>query len=378
MTVPDSNKDKPVWEDGAALALPPLVGEAATDVCVIGLGGSGLTCILELLRLGQRVVGLDAIAVGGGAGGRNGGFLLAGLPAFYHDAVADFGRDRARAIYLRTMAELDRMTEETPAAIRRNGSLRIAVDAAEERDCEIQLVAMRGDGLPAENFEGPEGTGILIPTDGSFDPLLRCRLLAAEAVAAGATLFEGSAATEIATGLVRTAQGSVRCSQVIVAVDGRLDRILPELAPRVRTARLQMLATEPAHEVDLPRPVYARYGYDYWQQLPDRRIAMGGLRDRSGEGEWTEDPTPTAALQQGLEQILRERLHVTAAVSHRWAGVVGYSTSGLPIIDQVRPSVWAIGGYSGTGNILGALCGRGVARMAVNGDARLVDPLLSP
>jgi len=35
----------------------------------------------------------------------------------------------------------------------------------------------------------------------------------------------------------------------------------------------------------------------------------------------------------------------------------------VPISQQVRPGVWAIGGYNGTGNIIGSLLGRRVARV---------------
>jgi gamma-glutamylputrescine oxidase len=52
---------------------------------------------------------------------------------------------------------------------------------------------------------------------------------------------------------------------VVVAVDGCLEDLMPELKGRVRTARLQMLATAPAPEVKFTLPVYRRYGYDYWQ-----------------------------------------------------------------------------------------------------------------
>lgn len=62
-------------------------------------------------------------------------------------------------------------------------------------------------------------------------------------------------------------------------MDGRLDILIPELKDRVRTARLQMLATSPAKDVKFTRPVYRRDGYDYWQQLPDGSIALGGFRD---------------------------------------------------------------------------------------------------
>ena len=365
----------PVWEDGTWSPRPALRGDLDADVCVVGLGGSGLSCIAEMLRLGQRVVGLDATSIGGGAAGSNGGFLLAGLPSFYHQAAAKFGRERVCAVYRRTLAELDRMTEETPQAIRRVGSLRIADDDAELADCAEQLALMRADGLPGEPYDGPEGRGILIPTDGAFNPLLRCRLLAERVSADGAQLFERSAAVEIRGDRVRTEQGTVRCRRVVVAVDGRLDMVLPELGARVRSARLQMLATAPALNIDLPRPVYQRWGYEYWQQLPDRRIALGGLRDRAGDVEWTDAAVVTDDLQMGLEMILRERLRVTAPITHRWAGVVGYSTSGLPIVEEVRPGVWAIGGYNGTGNVLGALCGRGVAQLAVQGRSELLSEL---
>ena len=47
----------------APLALPLLQEETRADVCVIGLGGSGLTAIHALLDSGLDVVGLDAGAV---------------------------------------------------------------------------------------------------------------------------------------------------------------------------------------------------------------------------------------------------------------------------------------------------------------------------
>lgn len=334
---------------------------------MIGLGGSGLAAVHELLDLGQRVVGIDAGTVAGGAAGRNGGFLLAGPADFHHDAVQTAGRERAVALYRRTVAEIDRMQAETPEAIRRDGSLRVATSAEELEDCRAQLAAMRADDLPAEWYVGPEGEGLRIPTDGVFQPLRRCRALAERAVARGARLFEHSAARTIAGDRVGTERGEVQCGAVIVAVDGRLEQVLPELTGRVRTARLQMLATAPTTEVTTRHAVYSRYGYEYWQQLPDGTITLGGMRDRGGEGEWTDDATPAEPVQSLLEAHLREVLQVRAPITHRWAGVVGYTPDGLPIFEEVRPGVWAIGGYSGTGNVVGAICGRAAATMVVRG-----------
>ena len=55
-----------------------------------------------------------------------------------------------------------------------------------------------------------------------------------------------------------------------------------------------------------PLPVYDNWGYDYWQQLPDGRIALGGGRDRHAErvGAAAE---PSAAVQARLDELLRDR-----------------------------------------------------------------------
>lgn len=365
----------PIWDDRAWSGLPALAGAIEADVCVVGLGGSGLACLRALLELGQDAVGIDAAAVAGGAAGRNGGFVLAGLARFYHRTVEALGRERARTLYRLTLEQLDRMERETPAALRRPGSLRIADDDDEWIDCRRHARALEADGFAVEDYAGPEGRGLLLPDDGVFNPLARCRRLAAGLTAAGARLFEHTPARAISVGEVLTPHGRIRCRRTIVAVDGGLERVLPELAGRVRTARLQMLATAPTDEVAFSRPVYARWGYEYWQQLSGGTIALGGFRDRGGETEWTHDTTPTPTVQGALERFLRERLGVTAAVTHRWAAGVGYTRSGLPILEQIRPGVWAIGGYNGTGNVVGALCGRAVARLAVTGESSLARAL---
>lgn len=374
MTAPTSTP--PVWEDGHALRLPPLEGAVEADVCVVGLGGSGLSAALELLARGRRVVGLDAGQVAQGAAGRNGGFLLAGLARFYHETVASLGRERALALYLETLKGIDRIAAEAPGEVRRTGSLRIASDAEELADCEAQLEAMHADGLPVEPWDGPEGHGLLFPADAAFQPLARCRTLARTALAEGARFFEQSPAVAIAPGRVATPSGEVRCGAVLVMVDGGLERVLPVLAGRVRSARLQMLATAPLDGQAFTRPVYYRWGFEYWQQLPDGRVALGGFRDLGGGEEWTQVAEPSAGVQALLERFLRGHLHVSAPVTHRWAALVGFTSDGIPVAGEVQPGVWAVGGYGGTGNVVGALAGRAVAA-AVTGERPALLELLA-
>jgi gamma-glutamylputrescine oxidase len=355
----------PLWEDGQWRPLPPLTQRVTADVCVVGLGGSGLTAVAELLDRGASVVGVDAAAVGAGAAGRNGGFLLAGLADAYHLVVARLGRERARLLHALTLEEIDRICAATPSAVRRVGSLRIEDEPEGLADCATQAAALRADGFAVEDYDGVEGRGLLFPDDGAMQPLQRCRLLAAEALRSGARLHESSAVVDLAPGRVTTAAGRVDCGAVVVAVDGRLEVLLPELAGAVRTVRLQMLGTAPARDVRIPRPVYLRGGYEYWQQLPDARVVLGGFRDLGGSREDTVEAVPAEPVQGALEVLLRGRLGTTAAITHRWAGAVGYTGTGLPWLGEVRDRVWAAGGYCGTGNVIGALCGRAMAARAL-------------
>ena len=357
--------NEPLWEHGDWSSLPPLAGSVTADVCVVGLGGSGLTAVHELLDRGASVVGVDAAAVASGAAGRNGGFLLAGLADPHHRSVAALGRERAARLHRLTLDEIDRIAAATPQAVRRVGSLRIEDDEAGLSDCAAQAAALRADGFAVEEHDGPEGRGLLFPDDAAMQPLHRCRALARAALARGARLHEQSPVTSIRPGRVTTAAGTVDGAAVVVAVDGRLDLLLPELAGTVRTVRLQMLATAPTREVDVPRPVYLRGGYEYWQQLPDGRLAVGGFRDVGGELEETTDAAPAEPVQSALDALLRGRIGVTAPVTHRWAASVGYTRSGLPFLGEVRDRVWAAGGYCGTGNVIGALCGRAMAARAL-------------
>ncbi len=364
-----SSENTPLWDDRSWSGLPRLSQDIRADVCVVGLGGSGLTAVHELLDRGLSVVGIDARQVAAGAAGRNGGFLLAGLAKFYHDTVHALGRGRAAEIYRCTLTEMDRMEAATPSAISRNGSLRIASSEEEVADCDAQFQALRADGFPVERYEGREGNGLLLLTDGSFNPLLRCRLLARSALERGATLFENTPASAIDSGLIGTPNGSIKCSFVIVAVDGRIEQLFPQLREKVRTARLQMLGTAATSEVSFKRPVYARWGYDYWQQLPDGRVVQGGGRDLAEQEEWTDSTETTALVQQYMERCLRERVGVHAPITHRWAASVGYTSDGMPIVEQVLPNVWALGGYNGTGNVVGALCARSVCQLFAKGQS---------
>jgi glycine/D-amino acid oxidase-like deaminating enzyme len=125
-----------------------------------------------------------------------------------------------------------------------------------------------------------------------------------------------------------------------------------------------VLATEPLRERLYDRPHYARAGYDYWQQLPDGRLVLGGQRDASFATEETDVVATTELIQGRLDALAEQLVGYRPVVTDRWAGIWGTTPDLVPLAGRVpgRDGVWVAGGYSGHGNALGLACGELVAR----------------
>ena len=149
----------------------------------------------------------------------------------------------------------------------------------------------------------------------------------------GARLYCDTPAVALAGDRVATPAGEVACKAVVVCVDGWLERLLPELAGR--RARRGCRCSPPRRSTPgtIPCPVYDNWGYDYWQQLPDGSVALGGGRGRYGDAEWGR-PAEAGADVQALARpaAARARRRRRAPVTHRWAGVIAYTEDRLPVL----------------------------------------------
>ena len=366
---------------------PPLESDRDADACVIGLGGSGLAAAAELSRRGLDVVALDAGRVASGAAGRNGGFLLGGPAMFLHRAIEAWGRDAAVDLYRATLGELDRLAGEAgPAAIRRVGSIRLAglpgdpLSAAEEADrgreladCAEQAAALRANGIAVRDYAGALGQGLYLPDDAAMNPAA-VALSTAARLRGQVQLHEHSPVVRVQgrSGVdqrcrVHTAAATVRADTVLVAVDGRAEQLVPGLP--VRTARLQMLATEAIGTDRLPCPVYGRWGYDYAQQDAAGRLFVGGGRDLVADREWTADDEPTDEVQDYLTGLAKRFAGGPVRVRHRWAASVAFTDDGRPVCVRAADGVLAIGGYSGTGNLVGRAAAHAAVGFVMDGTA---------
>jgi gamma-glutamylputrescine oxidase len=333
--------------------------QGRAEVAVIGGGVTGCSCALTLAEHGVRVRLYEAREIAGGASGRNGGFALRGAAVPYDDARRELGDERARLVMELTERSLDRLEALAGDAFRRVGSLRLAFDSDERDALRREHDALRDHGFAVEwvdELEEPLDSlycgAILHPRDGALQPARWVRRLAAHAANAGADIREGEPVTV----------DELDADAIVVAGDGFIPELLPELL--VRSTRGQVLATEPLRERLYDRPHYARGGYDYWHQLPDGRLVIGGNRDASLETEETGVEETTTLIQGRLDAFVEQLVGYRPAVSDRWAGIWGTTPDLIPLVGPVagREGVWVAGGYSGHGNALGLACGDLVAR----------------
>jgi gamma-glutamylputrescine oxidase len=345
------------------------------DVAVIGAGITGCSCASVLAQAGRSVRVHDARGISEGASGRNGGFALRGAAARYDVARQTYGAEASRELWSRTETTLDELASVAGDAFHRVGSLRLAADADERDEIRAEYEALREDGFAAEWRDESELEhlrpgflgAIFHPPDGAVQPARVVQRLATRAFEQGVAFAEHHRVDSL---------DELDADQVVIATDGSGRGLLPELDEALWPARGQVIATAPLEERLFECPHYARQGFDYWQQLPDNRIVLGGFRDFSILTEMTDEETTTEPIQEALDAFLVELLGSMPEVTHRWAGIFGLTQDLLPLVGPVpgHEGVWVAAGYSGHGNVLGLLCGELVAAALLGA----YDPLLEP
>ena len=240
-----------------------------------------------------------------------------------------------------TEAALERVRALAGESFRGVGSLRVANTEDELTAVRAEADALAADGFPVEWREPGELPpaaqgwslgGIFHPGDGALDQGAWIRRLAALAHEAGAEIAEDTRATALDGARVETEHGVVTADVVLVATDGYTDGLVPELDAAVSSVRGQVVATEPVAPGVIPCPLYGRWGYDYVQQLPDGRVVAGGRRDLDLDGETGLEEATNDLIQGGLEALLAELLGATPPITHRWAGIMGFTEDFLPLV----------------------------------------------
>jgi gamma-glutamylputrescine oxidase len=361
------------WLEDPRVPLPEVRLDGVPDVEIVGGGITGCSCALTLAEAGIRVRLHEARAVAEGASGRNGGFALRGGAMAYDRARDWLGAEQAGEYWLLTERYLDQLESHAGSALRRTGSLRLAVDDEERDELRSEFEALREDGFAAEwrdELEPPIherfSAAVFHPRDATLHPARAVRRLALSAARAGVEVREYSPIASL---------DDLEAERVVVATDGYPSGLLGELEGLIVPTRAQMLATAPLTELWFEIPHHGRHGFDYWHQRPDGRLLAGGFRDVALDTEFTAEEATTPVVQEALERFVTGLVGGAVEITHRWAGIFGLVLDFLPVVGPVPGGdrVWVAGGYSGHGNVLGFMCGDLVARALLGEEVPLLE-----
>ncbi len=392
-----ANNDPPAsyWQAtaGAVAAVP---GElpAGADIVVVGGGLLGTSTAYWLARAGADVTLIEARALAGGASGRNGGFVVAGTAAAYPEAIERHGHAAARAVWTLTLESRALLRhvlaeEAIDCDYREPGLLHLALGAEQLERMAGVVAALRGDYFEAQLLDraqaqelidvslGPEiAGGLFAPENGLLHSARLVQGLAGAAARHGARICEMTPAQELhidGSGvLVRTPRGDLRARAAVVAINAWSAGLLPALTGLITPVRGQVLAYAPHAPVfHCGMGAAVTPTGEYWQQAPDGSIIVGGCRANAPGGDvGVTAAEATAEIQAAIEQILPRLFPELGGlrVARRWAGLMAFTSDGMPIADRAPglPGAWIVGGFCGHGMPFGMRLGQLLAEAAMN------------
>ena len=352
------------------------------DVVVIGGGFTGLSAALACAEKGLSVVLLEAQTIGFGASGRNGGQLIPGLRWSMREIDAEFGRERAQAIFDLAYGAVDRVkyriAEHDIKCDAKAGHLEAAYKPAHfdamQRDAaflaqhfgwEAQIVKRHDIGHHI-NGGGYHG-GIYDAQGGHFHPLNYALGLAKAAQKAGVRIYEHMAAqTPVDTGTqieIQAGAATLTAKHVIMAADTWTGGIAPELRSYTVPIMNYNIATAPLPNADQLLPSDAavadsRFVLNYFRLSADKRLIFGG-----GEKYVQTPPSDIGAfVRTHMAEVFPSLGNVP--IDYAWGGAVGVTMNRLPHMGR-KGNVFYAHGFSGHGALVTTLAGELMAEAVV-------------
>ena len=378
------------------VASPPLAGSARADVAILGGGYTGLWTAIRLTELapGARVVVVESDICGGGASGRNGGFVTGWwdeLPSL----VARFGEAEA----IRSAQAMDAAIEEIGTFTKANGidawwtpNGFLSVSAAPSQDGSwaegTEACARIGFGDRWRALSGEEvrarvrspvfREGAFMPTAATVQPAALARGLRRVALERGIVIHERTRVERFADGIVTTssAEGAGRlvAEQVVVGLNAWA-AAWPQFGRRLVTWSSYVVLTEPIPDrlaeigwTGGEGIADSRFTLHYGRTTPDGRIALGGGGGRAGfggriGGAFTSDAGSARRAAEGLRRWFPTLADVR--IEDAWGGPIDITDDHRPWFGTLPGGRVHFGiGYSGNGVGPSVLGGRILAALA--------------
>lgn len=370
---------------------PALAGEVEADICIVGAGFTGISAGIELAERGYSVVVLEAMRIGFGASGRNGGQIVNGYSRDLSVIETRYGAKRAEALGAMSL-DGGNIIRERVAKYRidcdlRAGNFLAAFTAKQMREMEEAKRVWERHGHTGLELVDRAGVTRIVDTDryaggmidhlgGHLHPLNLVLGEAAALEAMGGRIFERSPAIAVETGarpIVRTDAGLVRARYVLVCGNAYLGKLLPEIAAKIMPVSSQIIATEPL-EADVAHSLLpadycvedANYFLDYFRRTADHRLLYGG-----GVGYGGSDPASIeGAIRPNMLRTFPRLADIR--IEFAWSGNFALTLTRIPHVGRLSPSVYFSHGDSGHGVTTTHLLGKILAE-AVAGHAERFD-----
>ncbi|HYP63682.1 MAG TPA: FAD-binding oxidoreductase [Acidocella sp.] len=365
-------------------ARPALSGSESADVCVIGGGFTGINAALELAERGVSVIVLEAVRVGFGASGRNGGQIVNGYSRDLDVISARYGESAGQVIgsLADTGGDIirERVQKYGIQCDLREGMMITALTGKQMSGLEHHVRTWKGFGYDQFELFDKKGLarhvvteryvgGLLDKRGGHIHPLNLVQGEAAAFESLGGRIFENSPVLSVDTenAVVKTASGEVRARHVLVCGNAYLQGVLPNLEGRVMPVSTQVLATEPLGaeaERLLPTNICvedANYVLDYFRRTADGRLLYGGGIVYGG--------TDPASIKAKVLPLMLKTFPglKEARIDFTWSGNFALTLTRFPQIGKLAPKVYFSHGDSGHGVTTTHLLARLLAE-SVTGD----------
>lgn len=351
-----------------------LAGQHECDLVIIGGGFTGLSSAYFAAQKGFSVILLEAEQVGFGASGRNGGQLIPGLRWAASEIDAEFGRERAQAIFdlawrggqrvfdLVKMHDLDcDLKYGHFEAAYKPEHFRHMVEEAEFLSREFgwnSIDIVQKDQLEGHIDGGDYHGGLYERAGGHFHPLNYALGLARLAKAEGVAIYENSRAVSVSDGgkvCVKTANGQVVARYAINATDAWVHDIAPDLGRYTVPIMNYNIATAPLPDADALLPSDAaiadsRFVLNYFRLSADKRMLFGG-----GEKYVQRPPADIAGfVRRHMVDAFPSLADVQ--IDYAWGGAVAVTMNRLPHMGR-NGNIFYAHGYSGHGALITTLAG---------------------
>jgi glycine/D-amino acid oxidase-like deaminating enzyme len=369
---------------------PSLPGDDVADVAIAGAGFTGLWTAYYLAKTDPslQILVLERDVAGSGASGRNGGWCSADLVCPPEALASRYGAEAAVAMQqamFGTPPEIGRVCEAEgiDAHFVQGGSLKVATGplAAERLREDLESVRPYGWTEDDRRWLDADAARERIAVDGclgatytphcaAVQPARLARGLARTVERLGVRIHEGTAATDVRPGRVRTERGTVRAGVVVRALEGQTGSLRSH-ARLLLALHIHMGVTEP-----LPQAFWDSVGWRhgetlsdlrqvfvYAQRTRDDRIAFGLARGHPHPGWLTPTyvvPTAARALRARLAELFPPA--AGARIDSLWSGYIGLSRDRFPSVGLREGIAWA-GGYFGDGVSTANLAGRTLAEL---------------